>query len=118
MLDQNINNHFKVLNDPTLIGCNPTMSIQLILAQFEALYGKPGDQWMWNKDKVFPANFLPNDAPELMFIALNSAHTYAVDYKHCASPSTVRDVPDEKVQGLEATSNKTWRTLKTFIHGA
>jgi hypothetical protein len=53
MLDENINDHFKVSNDPNLIGWNPTMSIQLILAQLEASYGKPGDQLMWNNNKVF-----------------------------------------------------------------
>jgi hypothetical protein len=43
MLDKNIPNHFKVSNDPTLIGWNPTMSIQLILTQLETLFGKPSD---------------------------------------------------------------------------
>jgi hypothetical protein len=66
MLDKNINNHFKFSDDPNLIGWNPTMSIQLILAQLEVSYSKPGNQLMWNSDKLFQANFLPNDAPELL----------------------------------------------------
>jgi hypothetical protein len=70
MLDKNISNHFKVSNDPNLIGWNPTMSIKLILAQLEALYGKPGDQSMWNNNKVFIADFFPNDAPELLLDCL------------------------------------------------
>jgi hypothetical protein len=53
MLDKNIINHFKILNDPNLIGWNPKMSIQLILAQLEASYGKQGDQLIWNNDKLF-----------------------------------------------------------------
>jgi hypothetical protein len=41
MLDENIPDQFKVSNDPALIGWNPIMSIQLILAQLETLFGKP-----------------------------------------------------------------------------
>jgi hypothetical protein len=67
MLDKNINNHFKVSNDPNLIRWNPMMSIHLILAQLEGLYGKPGDQVMWNNIKLLRADFLPNNAPELLF---------------------------------------------------
>ncbi len=40
------------------------MSIQLILAQLEASYGKQGDQLIWNNDKLFWANFLPNNTLE------------------------------------------------------
>jgi hypothetical protein len=43
MLDKNINDPFKVSNDTNLIGWNPTMSIQLILAQLAMLYGKLGE---------------------------------------------------------------------------
>jgi hypothetical protein len=35
MLDDNIDDSFKVSNNPTLTGWNPTMSIQLILMQLE-----------------------------------------------------------------------------------
>ncbi len=33
MLDDSIDNNFKVSNNPTLKGWNPTMSVQMILAQ-------------------------------------------------------------------------------------
>ncbi len=73
MLDKNINNHVKVSNNSNSIGWNPTMSIQLILVQLEASYSKPGNQLMWNNDKLFRVSFLPNDAPELCSVAWNSA---------------------------------------------
>jgi hypothetical protein len=52
MLNENIPDQFKVSNDPTLIGWNPTMSIQLILTQLENTFRQPGGSLMWNKDKI------------------------------------------------------------------
>jgi hypothetical protein len=37
MLDELVPNHFKVSNNPALLGWNPTMSIQTIMEQLEAL---------------------------------------------------------------------------------
>jgi hypothetical protein len=48
MLDENIPNQLKVSNDPTLIGWNPTMSIQLILKQLQNSSGQPSRAMMWN----------------------------------------------------------------------
>jgi hypothetical protein len=52
MLNENIPDQFKVSNDPTLIGWNPMMSIQLILTQLENTFRQPGGSLMWNKDKI------------------------------------------------------------------
>jgi hypothetical protein len=78
MLDKNINDHLKVSNDPNLIRWNLTMSIQLILAQLEALYSKPGNHLMWNNNKVFQANFLPNNAPEQLFHCIEQCHEVTI----------------------------------------
>jgi hypothetical protein len=68
MLDENIPNQFKVSNDPTLIGWNPTVSIQLILTQLQNSFGQPSGTMMWNNNKLFKSDFVPNDMPESCFL--------------------------------------------------
>jgi hypothetical protein len=107
MLGKNFNDHFKVSNDPNMIRWNPTMSIQLILAQLEASYGKPGNHLMWNNDKLCIADF-----PKQYFgIVVSSrgtvsrgcnhcvqpVHTNAINCKHLASSPPVQDLPNERV---------------------
>jgi hypothetical protein len=41
VLDDNIDNGFKVLNDPNLFGWNPAMELQEIFDQITATYGQP-----------------------------------------------------------------------------
>ncbi len=86
MLDKIISNHFKVSNDPNLIGWNPTMSIKLILAQLEALYGKPGNQSMWNNNKVFIADFFSNNAPELLLNCVKMCQEVAIIARNQYTP--------------------------------
>jgi hypothetical protein len=64
MLDELILDHFKVSNNPALLGWNPRMRIQMIIAQLESLYNKPTATILWNKYKFFLANFSPNNVPE------------------------------------------------------
>ena len=78
MLDENILDQFKVSNNPVLIGWNPTMSIQLILTQLENTFGKPGGLLMWNNNKIFCADFLPNNAPELLFLRVEQCQGVAI----------------------------------------
>jgi hypothetical protein len=67
MLDKLVPDQYKVSNDPNLLGWNPTMSIQLILAQLETSYGKPTANIIWNSNTLFTANFNPVDASEMLF---------------------------------------------------
>jgi hypothetical protein len=62
MLDELIPDHFKVSNDPALLGWNLTMSIQMIMAQPEASYGKPTATILCNNNKLSSSDFSPNDA--------------------------------------------------------
>jgi hypothetical protein len=129
MLDESINDHFKVSNDPNLIGWNPMMSIQLILTHLKALYSKPGDQLMWNNNKVLQANFLPNNALELLFHCVELCQEVAIithnpyppmqliaNAMHLLLQSGI--FPMKEFEDWEVTPNKTWMALKTFIHGA
>ncbi len=78
MLEENILNQFKVSNDPTLIGWNPTMSIQLILTQLETLFSKPSNALMWNNDKMFRSDFNPSNAPEALFLWVEQCQEVAI----------------------------------------
>jgi hypothetical protein len=78
MLNENIPNQFNVSNNPTLIGWNPTMSIRLILMQLENMFGQPEGSLMWNKDKIFQVDFLPNDAPELLLFCNEQCQKVAI----------------------------------------
>jgi hypothetical protein len=51
MLDDSIDNNFKVSNDPNLKGWNPTMIVQMILTQLETAYGKSTGTTMWDNDR-------------------------------------------------------------------
>jgi hypothetical protein len=128
MLDKYINNHFKVSNDPNLIGWNPTMSIQLILAQLGASYGKPSKQLMWNNVKVFQTDFLSNNAQELLFHYVEQCQEVAIIARNPYTPTQLitntmhlllqsKIFPMKEFEDWEATPNKTWLALKIFIHG-
>jgi hypothetical protein len=78
MLNENIPDQFKVSNNPTLIGWNPTMSIQSILTQLESMFGQPGGLLMWINDKIFRADFSPNNAPELLFLCVEQCQEVAL----------------------------------------
>jgi hypothetical protein len=106
------------------------MSIQLILvvAQLEMSYGKPGNQLMWNNDKLFWADFLPNNAPESLFYRVEQCQEVVIimhnwytptqlilNTVHLLLPSGI--FPMKEFEDWETTPNKMWLALKTFIHG-
>jgi hypothetical protein len=67
ILDKNFNDSFKVSDDPTLTGWNPTMSIQLILAQVEVSHGKPKGNTVLENNRFFKSPFHPTQPPKLLF---------------------------------------------------
>ncbi len=105
------------------------MSIQFILAQLKALYGKPGNQLMWNNDEVICADFLPNNVQELLFHCVEQCQEVAIIARNPYTPmqlitNTVhlllqsKIFPMKEFEDWETTPNKMWPALKTFIHGA
>ncbi len=128
MLDKNIPNQFKVLNDPTLIGWSLMMSIQLILTQLESLFGQPSGALMWNNDKIFKSDFSPNNTPESLFLQVKQCQEVAIitlnpysntqlitNTMHLLLQSGI--FPMEEFEDWEATTNKYWMSLKLFVHG-
>ncbi len=78
MPHKNINDIFKVSNDPNLQGWNPMMSIQMILALLKTSYGKPTCSTLWDNNKVFKSAFLHNDVPESLFQHLEQCQEVAI----------------------------------------
>ncbi len=67
MLDELVPNQYKVLNNPSLIRWNATMSIQFILNQFKDAYGKPLAVALFANNTLFKSKFSATNAPELLF---------------------------------------------------
>ncbi len=88
MLDELVPDQYKVTNNPNLLRWNPTMSIQLILAQLENLYGKPTANFIWNNNILFTANFKPVDTSEMLFHKI----------KQCQEVVTIGATPYTAVQ--------------------
>jgi hypothetical protein len=128
MLNENIPDQFKVSNSPMLIGWNPRMSIQLIIMQLENTFGLPGGLLMWNNDKIFRADFSPNEAPELLFLHVEQCQEVAII---ACNPYSEKQLiankihlllqsgifPMKEFEDWEAANNKTWMSRKTFVYG-
>jgi hypothetical protein len=63
MLNDNIENEFKMSTNPHLTGWNSTMSIQDILNQLELAYGCPSGQELLQNDIFFRLPFCATKAP-------------------------------------------------------
>ena len=129
MLDDSIDNNFKVSNDPNLKGWNPTMSVQMILSQLETAYGKPTGTTMWDNDKMFRAPFGANDVPESLFLRLERCQEVALirgnpytqtQLVNCAVQLLLQSgiFPMKEFEDWEREVSKTWTDLKRFVQAA
>jgi hypothetical protein len=125
MLDENI----KVYKNPMLIGSNLTMSIQPIFMQLENMFGQPRGLLMWSNDKIFCADFLPNNAPELLFLLVKQCQEVAIiacnPYSEKQSIANTIHLllqfgifPMKEFKDWEVTNNKTRMPLETLVHSA
>lgn len=67
MLNDNVDNAFKVSNSPTLRGWNQSMEIMEILDQITTTYGRPTPKALLHNDRLFHSAYSPADAPETLF---------------------------------------------------
>ena len=129
MLDDSIDNNFKVSNDPNLKGWNPTMSVQMILSQLKTAYGKPTGTTMWDNDKVFRAPFGANEVPESLFLRLERCQEVALiggnpysqtQLVNCAVQLLLQSgvFPMKEFEDWDREVAKTWTGLKRFIQAA
>ena len=67
MLEDNIDDAFKVSNTPTLRGWNMSMEIMEMLDQITTTYGRPTPNALLQNDTFFRSAYSPADAPETLF---------------------------------------------------
>jgi hypothetical protein len=73
MLDETVPDRYKVLNTPMLTRWNSSMPIHSIITQLMQNYSMPNAMVMFDNDTLFCSLFPASEAPEMLFIALNSA---------------------------------------------
>jgi hypothetical protein len=66
-LNDNIDDAFKVLNDPALVRWSPSMEPRDIYDQITATYGRPTPAAHHQNDTLFWSVYSPQDAPEVLF---------------------------------------------------
>ncbi len=126
-LDDNINDAFKVSNNPALVGWNPSMEPRDIFDQITATYGRPTPAALLQNDTLFRSVYSPQDAPEVLFCKI----------KDCLEVQILREDPYMTQQLLnnvvrllfqcklyprdfedwdrKPTADKIWTKLKTFV---
>jgi hypothetical protein len=70
LLNDNIDDAFKVSNNPALVGWNPTMEIHEIFNQITSTYGRPTPAALLQNDILFRSVYSPQDAPEVLFCCI------------------------------------------------
>ena len=70
MLDDTVDNAFKVSNDPALTGWNPSMNIIDMLDQLVTTYGRPTPMALLQNDTLFRSTYSPIDTPEVLFLRI------------------------------------------------
>jgi hypothetical protein len=129
MFDANIGAQYKVSNNPTLMGWNSTMSILDILTQLQDSYGKPTMMMLYQNNVKFRAAMEPTDSPEMLFYRIEQYQEIQCIGKLPYSDdqiiaNTVRVLiqlnifPLKEFNTWEATAQKTYPDLKTFMHEA
>jgi hypothetical protein len=128
VLNDNIANEFKMSPDPCLIGWNSTMSIQEILNQLELAYGRPTGHKLLQNNALFRLPFRNTEAPKRLFWCIKQCQEIQVITDN---PYTLIQLMTNAVQLLmalgifpatefedwEVTPNKTYASLKVFVHG-
>ncbi len=129
MLNDNIANKFKMTPNPRLIGWNSTMSIQDILNQLELVYGRPSRHKLLHNDSLFRLPFCATEAPKCLFWQIKQCQEIQVIADNLCMPMLLMTnavqllmasgiFPMREFEDWDATPNKTYNSLKIFIHGA
>jgi hypothetical protein len=67
VLDDNIDNAFKVSNHPNLVGWIPAMELCNFFDQITTTYGRPTPAALLQNDTMFRSVYSPQEAPEVLF---------------------------------------------------
>jgi hypothetical protein len=130
MLDDNIDNAFKVLNSPTLRGWNQSMEIMEILDQITTTYGHPTPNALLQNVMLFRSAYLPADAPETLFRCIKDCQEVQLLGKDEYTPKQLLNNAIRLLLqcGLythnfedwdrKQKADQVWTALKTFIQEA
>jgi hypothetical protein len=78
VLDASINEAFKVLKNPTIIGWHTGMTVQEILDQLSTIYGQPTPAAMELNNVVFCSLYSAADAPKVIFHCIEKCVKIAI----------------------------------------
>jgi hypothetical protein len=67
LLDDNIDNAFRVSNNPALVGWNLAMEVRDIFDQITSTYGRPTPAALLQNNMLFWSVYSPQNAPEVLF---------------------------------------------------
>lgn len=130
MLDDNIDEAFKVSNSPTLRGWNQSMEINEILDQITTTYGRPTPNALLQNDMLFRSAYSPADAPETLFRRIEDCQEVQLLGEDEYTPKQLlnnairlllqcglytRDFED---WDKKPVADQVWTELKTFIQEA
>ncbi len=130
MLDDNINNAFKVLNSPTLPGWNQLMEIMEILDQITTVYGCPMQNALLQNDMLFCSAYLPANVPETLFRSIKDCQEVQLLGKDKYTPKQLLNnairlllqcglyTRDFEEWDRKPKADQLWTALKTFIQEA
>jgi hypothetical protein len=109
-LNDNINNAFKVSNNPALVGWNLSIEPRDIFNQIMATYGRPNPAALLLNDTLFWSVYSPQDAPKVLFCCIEDCQEVQAT-QQCCTPST-RDFED---WDRKAAADMIWTNLKMFV---
>lgn len=127
LLDDNIDNAFKVSNYPTQVGWNLTMEVRKIFDQITSTYGQPTPAGLLQNDTLFRSVYSPQDAPEVLFRCIEDFQEVQILGE---DPYTGQQLLNNAVHLLlqcglytrdfedwdrKTASDKIWTNLKTFV---
>jgi hypothetical protein len=127
LLNDNIDNAFKVSNNPALVGWNPTMEICEIFDQITSTYGPPTPAAILQNNTLFRSVYSPQDAPEVLFRRIKDCQEVQILGEN---PYTAQKLLNNAVHLLlqcglysrdfedwdrKTASDKIWTNLKMFV---
>jgi hypothetical protein len=129
MLDDSVNDRYKVSNTPNLTGWNSSMTIREIIVQLTTNYGVPDAMVMFNNDKLFRSPFPATEPPEMLFHRLEQCQEVQTIGQDPYTETHIINVAvrilmqsgmfqPKEFETWAAVPLKTYQALKTFIHGA
>ena len=129
MLDETVDDRYKVSNTPNLTGWNSSMSIREIIVQLTTNYGVPDAMVMHNNDLLFRSPFPATEPPEMLFHRLEQCQEVQTIGQDPYSATHIMNVAvrilmqsgmfqPKEFETWAGMPNKTYPLLKTFVHEA